>query len=48
MKQSVNRTNAGKSGLNKLAGTKIYKQMTIRNVNTVRKVFELMPRFSEL
>lgn len=45
---SINRTNAGKSGLNKLAGTKLYKQMTIRKVNTVRKVFELMPRFSEL
>lgn len=31
-----------KSGMPKLVGTKIYKQMTIRNVNTVRKIFEIM------
>lgn len=45
---SIDRTNAGKSGLTKLVGTNLYKQMTIRNVNTVRKVFELMQRLSEL
>lgn len=26
----------------KLIGTKTYKNMTIRNVNTVRKIFEIM------
>lgn len=31
-----------KSGMHKLIGTKIYKQMTIRNINTVRKIFEIM------
>jgi uncharacterized protein (DUF1697 family) len=31
-----------KSGMPKLVGTKIYKQMTIRNINTVRKIFEIM------
>ncbi len=31
-----------KSGMPKLIGTKIYKQMTIRNINTVRKIFEIM------
>ena len=39
---SVDRKNVTKSGFSKLIGTKIYKQMTIRNVNTTRKIFELM------
>ncbi len=26
----------------KLAGTTIYKKMTIRNVNTTRKIYEIM------
>ena len=31
-----------KSGMNKLIGTKIYKNMTVRNVNTTRKIASLM------
>ena len=31
-----------RSGLMKLAGTALYKQMTIRNCNTTRKLIELM------
>lgn len=30
------------SGLSKLVGTQVHKQMTIRNVNTARKIYELM------
>lgn len=33
-----------KSGLNKLVGTKLYKHMTIRNVNTVRKLQEMVSK----
>ncbi|QYR19340.1 DUF1697 domain-containing protein [Paenibacillus sp. sptzw28] len=39
---SVERKNVTRSGMNKLIGSKIYRQMTIRNVNTTRKIFELM------
>lgn len=39
---SVDRENVTKSGLIKLAGTKLYKKMTIRNVNTTRKIYKLM------
>lgn len=38
----VERQLATRSGLGKLVGTKLYKQMTVRNVNTVRKLNELM------
>lgn len=38
----VDRKNAAKSGMQKLVGTKLYKQMTIRNCNTVRKLQEYM------
>lgn len=31
-----------KSGMQKLVGSEIYRNMTIRNVNTVRKVFQIM------
>ena len=37
----IDRQNINKSGLAKLAGTKLYKEMTIRNCNTVRKINEL-------
>lgn len=30
------------SSMHKLIGTKTYKAMTIRNINTVRKIFEIM------
>ncbi len=39
---SVDKINMTKSGLLKLIGTMLYKQMTIRNVNTTRKIFQIM------
>lgn len=39
---SVARENQTKSKLVKLIGTPYYKQMTIRNVNTTRKIYEKM------
>lgn len=39
---SVKRENITRSGMLKLVGTKLYKQMTIRNANTTRKLFNLM------
>jgi uncharacterized protein (DUF1697 family) len=44
---STERNNVTKSGLMKIIGTKIYKKMTVRNVNTTRKIFEIMKRNSE-
>lgn len=38
----VDRAHYSRSGMNKLVGTKLYKSMTIRNCNTVRKLVELM------
>lgn len=35
---SIDRTQINKSGLNKIVGTSIYKKITIRNCNTVRKL----------
>ncbi len=39
---SVSKGNATKSGLTKIIGTDLYKAVTIRNVNTTRKIYELM------
>lgn len=39
---SVAKENVIKSGKSKIIGSKIYKQVTVRNVNTARKIFELM------
>lgn len=39
---NVDRVNYNKSKLHDLIGSKIYKKTTIRNVNTVRKIHELM------
>lgn len=39
---SVDKENITKSGKSKIIGTKLYKQMTVRNVNTARKIYELM------
>lgn len=39
---SVDKKNLTKSGMSKIIGSKIYKQVTVRNVNTTRKIFELM------
>jgi uncharacterized protein (DUF1697 family) len=38
----IDRANATKSQVIKIIGTKLYKQITIRNCNTVRKLNELM------
>ena len=39
---SVDTINVTKSGKAKLIGTDLYKKMTIRNVNTTRKIYDLM------
>lgn len=39
---SVNREHATRSGIQKLIGTKLYGLMTVRNVNTARKIHQLM------
>lgn len=39
---SVDKKNVSKSGMSKIIGSKIYKQITVRNVNTTRKIYELM------
>ena len=39
---SVDRDNVTRSGMMKLAGSKEYQYMTVRNVNTTRKIYELM------
>lgn len=39
---NVQRPNVSKSGLMKIVGKLIYKQMTIRNVNTTRRLVKMM------
>ncbi|MEH6991168.1 DUF1697 domain-containing protein [Neobacillus drentensis] len=39
---SVDKKNVTKSGKSKIVGSMIYKQVTVRNVNTARKIYELM------
>ena len=39
---SVDREYLTKSSLLKLAASAVYKKMTIRNVNTTRKLYEIM------
>lgn len=39
---NLKRSQYGKSGINDLIGTDIYKKMTARNINTVRKLNSLM------
>ena len=39
---SVEKKNVTKSGMSKIVGSTIYKQVTVRNVNTARKIYELM------
>lgn len=39
---NVEGKNYSKSGMIKLVGTELYKNMTIRNVNTVRKLHQIM------
>ncbi|MGF6352371.1 uncharacterized protein (DUF1697 family) [Paenibacillus sp. 4624] len=44
---SVSREEATKSGMNKLASSKVYSYMTVRNVNTTRKIYALMQAAAE-
>ena len=44
---AVSREDAGRSGMNKLIGSKLYAQMTVRNVNTTRKIMEMMREAAE-
>jgi uncharacterized protein (DUF1697 family) len=37
----VDRENVGRSQMNRLVGTPVYKKMTIRSANTIRKLNEL-------
>lgn len=39
---SVEKKNVTKSGMSKIVGSKIYNQVTVRNVNTARKIYEPM------
>lgn len=39
---SYDRVHASRSGLSKIIGTKFYREVTVRNVNTARKLHELM------
>lgn len=39
---SIDKKNVTKSGMTKIIGTKLYKQVTVRNVNTARKIYEIM------
>src|SRR5690606_37135724 len=39
---SVDKEHAARSGMQKVIGTRLYKLVTIRNVNTVRKLLGLM------
>ncbi|KKO51058.1 DUF1697 domain-containing protein [Paenibacillus sp. DMB20] len=39
---SIDKADLAKSGMEKLAGNKISRQMTVRNVNTTRKIYEFM------
>lgn len=45
---SVNRIHATKSGMSKIIGTKLYSLVTIRNVNTTRKIYALMKEALEV
>jgi uncharacterized protein (DUF1697 family) len=38
----IDRGKATKSRMFKIVGTKVYKQMTVRNPNTIRKIYALM------
>lgn len=43
---NVKRKDVTKSGLLKIVGTPLYKQVTVRNINTVRKLAQLMESIS--
>lgn len=39
---SVSKQNVRRSGMTNIIGSDIYRQTTVRNVNTTRKIYELM------
>jgi len=39
---SVSKQNVTRSGMSNIIGSKMYRQTTVRNVNTTRKIYELM------
>ncbi|MGG4469493.1 DUF1697 domain-containing protein [Paenibacillus alvei] len=43
---SAEKKNISKSGMVKIVGSKLYKQVTVRNVNTARKIYELLQQNS--
>lgn len=43
----VDRSNQGRSRMSKIVGTDVYKQLSARNANTVRKLTELMRSAAE-
>lgn len=43
----VDREEINKSGMLKIVGTKLYKNMTIRNINTLRKLYSIMSEMKE-
>jgi uncharacterized protein (DUF1697 family) len=43
----VDRDKVTRSGISKIVGTKLYKQMTVRNCNTLRKLLEMMETLGE-
>jgi uncharacterized protein (DUF1697 family) len=45
---TLDKENITKSGLNKLIGNDLYKKMTVRNVNTTRKLYEIMKGLHEV
>ena len=44
---AVDKGNITKSGLQKLVANSLYKNMTVRNVNTTRKIYEIMKGLHE-
>lgn len=41
---NLKRSNYSKTGMKKFIGTEVYKNMTARNINTTKKIFELMSK----
>jgi len=39
---AIDKINVNKGSMTKLVGTALYRQMTIRNLNTTRKIYQLM------
>ncbi len=44
---AIDKKDVTRSGLQKLVGTSLYKNMTVRNVNTTRKIYEIMKTLKE-